>query len=70
MAAFVAAVSSRGARRFATEEHELNGRPAIVFYLGETPVAALLLGVADGKIQRVFFQRDADRLRHVGKRRS
>jgi RNA polymerase sigma-70 factor, ECF subfamily len=70
VAAFVAAASSRGARRFTTEERELNGRPAIVFYLGERPAAALLLGVADGKIRRVFFHADADRLRHVGKRRS
>jgi RNA polymerase sigma-70 factor, ECF subfamily len=70
VAAFVAAAASRGARRFATEERQLNGHPAIVFYLGETPAAALLLGVADGKIQRLFYQADADRLRYVGKRRS
>ncbi len=70
VAAFVAAASSRGAGRFATQEHDLNGRPAIVFYLGDTPAAALLLGVADGKIKRVFFHADADRLRYVGKRRS
>ena len=50
------------------EEHELNGQPAVVFWVGERPFAALLLAVADGKIQRVFFHADLDRLRYVGRR--
>jgi hypothetical protein len=36
-----------------------------VFFRGEQPFAALLLAVADGKIQRVFFHADATRLRFV-----
>ena len=50
------------------EEHPLNGQPAVVFWVGERLFAALLLAVADGKIQRVFFHADLDRLRYVGRR--
>ncbi len=50
------------------EEQRLNGQPAIVFWSGDRPFAALLLAVADGKIHRVFFHADLDRLRYVGRR--
>jgi len=69
VAAFVVAATQRGAARFQLAEHELNGQPAIVFYDGDRPSAALLLGVADGKIQRVFFHADLRRLGHLGARR-
>jgi hypothetical protein len=47
------------------EERRLNGQPAIVLFRGEKPFAALLLAVADGKIRRVFFHADAERLDHL-----
>ena len=51
------------------EMHELNGQPAVVFYDAGEPSAALLLGVANGRIHRVFFHADTTRLRHLGPRR-
>ncbi len=60
VAAFVAATSSRA--DLVAEPRDLNGQPALVFRRGEQAVAALLLAVADGKIARVFFHADADRL--------
>ncbi len=68
IATFVAATTARTAGLLRVEEHELNGQPAIVFWTGERPFAALLLAVADGKIQRVFFHADLRRLRHLGRR--
>ena len=50
----------------AAEIHQLNGQPALVFYDGEAPFAALLLGIADDRIHRVFFHADLTRLRHLG----
>lgn len=70
IAAFVVAATARTAGQLQIEEHELNGQPAIVFWTGERPFAALLLAVADGKIQRVFFHADLDRLRYLGRRAS
>ena len=66
IAAFVSATAQ--STDLAAEIHELNGRPALVFYDGEAPFAALLLGVADGRIQRVFFHADVARLDHLGPR--
>jgi hypothetical protein len=45
---------------------ELNALPALVFFRAGQPFAALLLAVADGKIQRVSFHADVSRLGHVG----
>ncbi|HZF37192.1 MAG TPA: sigma-70 family RNA polymerase sigma factor, partial [Blastocatellia bacterium] len=67
IAAFVAATTARGAVLH-TEIHELNGQPALVFYDEDAPFAALLLGVADGRIHRVFFHADVARLRYLGPR--
>jgi RNA polymerase sigma-70 factor (ECF subfamily) len=50
------------------ELHELNGQPALVFYDGNAPFAALLLAVADDRIHRVFFHADVRRLRYLGPR--
>jgi hypothetical protein len=33
------------------------------------PFAAILLGVTDGRIHRVFFHADVERLRYLGRRR-
>lgn len=70
IAAFVVATTARRAGQLQMEEHELNGQPAIVFWTGERPFAALLLAVADGKIQRVFFHADLGRLGYLGRRAS
>ena len=51
-----------------TEMHELNGQPALVFYHEGAPFAAMLLAVADGRIHRVFFHADVERLRYLGPR--
>jgi RNA polymerase sigma-70 factor (ECF subfamily) len=67
IAAFVSATAQ--STDLAAEIHQLNGQPALVFHDGETPFAALLLGVADGRIHRVFFHADIARLRYLGPRR-
>ena len=64
VAAFVVATSRRAVLE--VEQRELNGQPALVFYREERPFAAVLLAVADGKIQRVFFHADLSRLRYLG----
>lgn len=70
IAAFVVAASSRSGGTLEAEEHELNGQPAVVFWSGGKPFAALLLAVAEGKIERVFFHADLRRLRFLGSRSS
>lgn len=50
------------------EIHELNGQPALVFYEGDAPFAALLLAVADDRIHRIYFHGDTGRLRYLGPR--
>lgn len=65
VAAFVAAAARRA--ELAVEQHELNGQPALVLYRDNQPFAAVLLAVAEGKIQRIFFHADPNRLRHLGR---
>jgi len=68
IAAFVAATAR--STDLESEIHELNGQPALVFYDGGAPFAALLLAVAeDDRIHRVFFQADLRRLRYLGPRK-
>jgi RNA polymerase sigma-70 factor (ECF subfamily) len=67
VAAFVVATSQRAA--LDAEPRELNGQPALVFSRDGHPFAAVLLAVADGRIQRVFFQADPSRLGHLGRAR-
>jgi RNA polymerase sigma-70 factor, ECF subfamily len=64
IAAFVLATARRAALE--VQPRELNGQPALVFYSDDRPFAALLLAVAEGRIKRVFFHADANRLGHVG----
>ena len=64
IAAFVVATSRRAV--LDVEQRELNGQPALVFYRDGHSFAAVLLAVADGKIQRVFFHADLSRLRYLG----
>jgi RNA polymerase sigma-70 factor (ECF subfamily) len=66
IAAFVVATARNS--DLALEIHELNGQPALVLYDEDTPFAALLLGVADDRIHRVFFHADVARLRYLGPR--
>jgi RNA polymerase sigma-70 factor, ECF subfamily len=68
IAGFVVAATARSAAALDVREHELNGQPAIVFWRDGAAFAALLLAVADGKIQHVFFHADVARLAHVGPR--
>jgi RNA polymerase sigma-70 factor (ECF subfamily) len=65
IAAFLHAVRS-GGLQLTSEERELNGQPALVFFREARPFGALLLGVADGRIHRVFFHADPARLRFLG----
>ena len=64
IAAFVVATSRRAA--LDVEQRELNGQPALVLYRDGRPFAAVLLAVAEGRIQRVFFHADLSRLRYLG----
>jgi RNA polymerase sigma-70 factor, ECF subfamily len=64
IAAFVAATAR--SVDLEIELHELNGQPAVVFYQGDAPFAALLLAIADDRIHRVFFHGDVGRLRYLG----
>jgi RNA polymerase sigma-70 factor (ECF subfamily) len=70
IAAFVVATRPQAGNELQIEEQTLNGQPALVFWTGARPFAALLLAVADGKIQRVFFHGDLSRLQHLGPRTS
>ena len=62
IAAFVAATAR--SVDLEAEVHELNGQPALVFYHENDPFAALLLAIANGRIHRVFFHADLERLRY------
>lgn len=64
VAAFIAARTQSVALE--VEVKDLNGQPALVFRQNGVLFAALLLGVAEGKIERVFFHADLARLGHVG----
>jgi len=65
IAAFIVAATARA--NAAASVRDLNGQAALVIR-GEdgAPVAALLLGVADGRIHRVFFHADRTRLGALG----
>jgi RNA polymerase sigma-70 factor, ECF subfamily len=67
IAAFVSATAQ--SNDLTAEIHELNGQPGLVFYDGDVPFAALLLGIAGDRIHRVFFHSDLARLSHLGPRR-
>lgn len=52
--------------RLEIEERTLNGEPAVIALQGGRVVAAILVAVADGKIQHIFLHNDPERLQHVG----
>ncbi len=58
--------SQSEAQSLTIQERTLNGQPAVVAFTGGRATAAILVSIADGKIQRVFLQVDPDRLKHVG----
>jgi len=66
IAAFVAATAR--SIDLDAEVHELNGQPALVLYHDDAPFAALLLAIAEGRIHRVFYHADVERLRYLGPR--
>ncbi len=68
IAAFVVASAGSDSGPLQVEQRRLNGQPAIVFWQGERPFAAMLFAVGDGKIQRVFFHADPSRLRFLARR--
>jgi RNA polymerase sigma-70 factor (ECF subfamily) len=68
IATFVTTTARESGLRFG--ERELNGQPALAFFLEGQPVGALLLAVADGKVQRVFFHADPERLGFAGRARA
>jgi RNA polymerase sigma-70 factor (ECF subfamily) len=66
VAKFVAHSTAQSDGILERREHELNGQPALIFLRDGAPFAALLLGIADGRIHSVFFHADATRLQHLG----
>jgi RNA polymerase sigma-70 factor (ECF subfamily) len=68
VAAFVVAVTQRNVGALAPEIRELNGQPALVLRAADGPFAAILLAVHGGRIHRVFFHGDLERLGHLGVR--
>jgi RNA polymerase sigma-70 factor (ECF subfamily) len=66
----VALVKAFGAQepssRLGYEERMLNGQAAALVLLDGSPLAAISISVASGKICRVFFQGDPERLQHIG----
>lgn len=64
IAAFLAAVVPQGPTD-ARRECELNGQPAIVTLRNGRVTAAVILSVADGKIQRIFIHADPAKLTRV-----
>lgn len=71
VAAFVASTSARNTSSrsdlgLVPEIRVLNGRPAILLRRDGEPFGAVMLAVADGKIHRIYFQADPERLKRVG----
>jgi RNA polymerase sigma-70 factor (ECF subfamily) len=65
IAAFVVEATRRAGPLLDPQQRNLNGQPAIVLFRGESPFAAILVSVAAGKIHRIFFHGDVERLRFV-----
>jgi RNA polymerase sigma-70 factor (ECF subfamily) len=65
VAMVVAALSRNSSQALERRECELNGQPAVIAVMNGRPVFAILLAVADGKIESVFVHADPDRLSHV-----
>lgn len=68
IAAFVTTVTSRNNAALSYDVRELNGQPAVLLSRDGAAFGALLLGVADGRVHRVFFQGDPIRLARLAPR--
>jgi RNA polymerase sigma-70 factor, ECF subfamily len=70
IAAFVSATAR--ATELDAEMHEVNGQLALIFYERDAPTnapfAAIMFGVEDDRIRRIFFHADLARLGHLGRR--
>lgn len=58
VAAFVSHITPRGAPLFTQEIRVVNGQPALVLRADGAHFGTLLLGVADGRVHRVYFHAD------------
>lgn len=67
IAAFVVTTSERGATVLAREQRELNGQAALLLHQGGRPAVAIMLGIADGRIARVYVQADPTRLTRLAR---
>ena len=67
IATFLTATSQRNPDVRATEIRSLNGQPALLLTGPDGVLAAILLGVSEGRIHRVYVQGDPTRLRHLGR---
>jgi RNA polymerase sigma-70 factor (ECF subfamily) len=63
---FLAAVAARTEPGQRTEITTLNGGPAIVAWVGDVAIAAVVLDVADGLVTRIFLIGNPDKLARVG----
>jgi RNA polymerase sigma-70 factor (ECF subfamily) len=66
IAALVASLARRAPGGLERRACDLNGQPAIVAFLAGRPVFAVLLAVANGRIEQVFVHADPARLSHIG----
>jgi RNA polymerase sigma-70 factor, ECF subfamily len=66
VAAIIASFNRRGPAALVRREWDLNGQPAIVAFLHGRPVFAVLLTVAQGRVQNIFIHADPKRLSHLG----
>jgi len=67
IAGLLSAVARAGGMGASVRECTLNGQPAIVaLRVDGTPIAAVLISVADGRIRHIFVQLDEHRLGHLG----
>ena len=65
VAMVVAALTRNAPAGMTRRECELNGQPAMVAVMNDRPVLAILLAVADGRIESVFVHADPERLSHL-----
>jgi RNA polymerase sigma-70 factor, ECF subfamily len=69
IANFISATTKVAANHLVSTVIDCNGQPALLLTRDGEPFGLVLLAVADGKVERVFFHADAERLGHLGVRR-
>lgn len=65
IAALLGALVREGIGALATEEHTINGEPAVLVFRGGALFSAIFVAVADDRIRHVYVHTDPDRLRHL-----